>query len=359
MSPKISNFSAGPSKLPQDVLLQVQTELLNFQNSGISVLEMSHRSPTFLAIVERAKETVQQLLNIPPNYKVLFMAGGGTGQFSAVPLNLIQKTGKAIYLTTGTWSSKAVAEARKYGEIQEIKSDSNLSSETKLDLDEDASYFYYCANETVHGVELPFVPETNGIPLVVDMSSNILTRNFDITKFAVVFAGAQKNIGPAGVTLVIIREDMLENALPVCPTILNYSIMAKDNSLHNTPPCFSLYVMGLVFEWIKQQGGVDAMEKRSTTKSQLIYEVIDHSNGFYSCPVPVQIRSRVNVPFRIKNDEELEKQFLKEAEQRGMIQLKGHRSVGGIRASLYNAVTVDEVVILAEFMKEFMSKSQS
>jgi len=356
---KVINFSAGPSKLPEDVMLQVQKELLNYGDSGISVLEMSHRSPKFTAIVEHAKETVRQLLNIPDNYKILFMAGGGTGQFAALPLNLIQKTGKAVYLVSGTWSTKAAKEAAKYGKVQEVKLDSFLSNTTNGELDQDASYFYYCDNETVHGVELQFIPETNGIPLVADMSSNILTRNFDITKFALVFAGAQKNIGPAGVTLVIIREDMLENALLECPTVFNYSIMAKDNSLHNTPPCFSIYVTGLVFEWIKQQGGVESMEKRSAEKSQLIYDIIDHSNGFYSCPVAAHIRSRVNVPFRIKNDEELEKKFLKMVEEKGMIQLKGHRSVGGIRASLYNAVTVEEVVYLAEFMKEFMDKSQS
>jgi len=356
---RIINFCAGPSKLPEDVMLQVQNELLNYKGSGISVLEMSHRSPKFAAIVEHAKETVRQLLNIPDNYKVLFMAGGGTGQFAALPLNLIQKTGKAIYLTTGTWSSKAAKEATKYGKVQEVKLDSILSGTTDSELDQDASYFYYCDNETVHGVELQFIPDTKGIPLVADMSSNILTRYFDITKFALVFAGAQKNIGPAGVTLVIVRDDMLDNALPECPSVFNYSVMAKDNSLFNTPPCFSLYITGLVFEWIKQQGGVDTMEKRSAEKSRMVYDVIDHSNGFYLCSAPAHIRSRVNVTFRIRNDEELEKKFLKQAEERGMIQLKGHRSVGGIRASLYNAVNVDEVVVLAEFMKEFMVKSQS
>ncbi|KAI9559754.1 hypothetical protein GHT06_013760 [Daphnia sinensis] len=352
---KIINFSPGPSKLPEEVVAKVQEELINYQGTGISVMEMSHRSPEFMQIVTNAQKEIQQLLNIPAHYSILFMVGGGTGQFAAVPLNLMRSGGKAVYLNTGIWSSKAAKEASKYGQVVEIKPDLKTSSEIKWDLDPDVSYFYYCSNETVQGVELPCIPDTHGIPLVADMSSNILTKHFDITKFSLVFAGAQKNIGPAGITLVIIHSDLLGTPSPFCPTILNYTVMAQENSLHNTPPCFSLYVMALVFKWITQQGGVKAMEQRSASKSQMIYEVVDNSNGFYTCPVPASVRSRVTIPFRIQQgNEELEKEFVDEAKRLNMIQLKGHRSVGGIRASLYNAVTVEEVAILVDFMKDFM-----
>ncbi|XP_011305706.1 probable phosphoserine aminotransferase [Fopius arisanus] len=358
MSGRVINFGAGPAKLPQEVLKGVQEELLSFGNTKVSILELSHRSGDFAKVNQATQDLARELLHIPSNYKVLFMQGGGTGQFAAVPLNLIGKTGTADYLVTGSWSAKAAKEAAKYGKVNHVLPKTNSYTEipdrATWKLDPNASYVYYCANETVHGIEFDNIPETNGVPLVADMSSNILTRKLDISKFGVIYAGAQKNIGPSGVTLVIVREDLLGKALPVCPSVLDYTIMANDNSLYNTPPTFQIYVVGRVFGWIKQHGGVEGMERLSLIKSKLIYDVIEKSNGFYSCPVKSNSRSRMNLPFRIgKNDEELEVKFLAGAAERGMLQLKGHRSVGGIRASLYNAVSVQDAQDLADYMMEF------
>ncbi|XP_043274286.1 probable phosphoserine aminotransferase [Venturia canescens] len=358
----VINFGAGPAKLPQEVLKQVQDELLAYGNTKVSILELSHRSPEFAKVVEDAQATVRDLYNIPSNYKVLFMQGGGTGCFASVPLNLMAKTGSADYIVTGSWSAKAAKEAAKYGKVNLVlpkqSKYTDIPEPSTWNLSSDASYVYYCANETVHGIEFDFVPETNGVPLVADMSSNILTRPVDISKFAVIFAGAQKNIGPAGVTLVIIRDDMLGNAMPACPTVLDFTVMANDNSLHNTPPSFQIYVVGLVFKWIKAHGGVGGMEKLAIKKSKNIYGVMDESDGFYTCPVSPRARSRMNVPFRIgENNEELEKKFLAGAVARGMLQLKGHRSVGGIRASLYNAVTEEDAEALASYMRQFYKEN--
>ncbi|XP_018357079.1 PREDICTED: probable phosphoserine aminotransferase isoform X3 [Trachymyrmex septentrionalis] len=357
---EVINFGAGPAKLPHEVLKKVQKELLAYGNTQISILELSHRSNDFKKVIDDAQATLRDILNIPDNYKILFMQGGGTAIFAAIPLN-IMNTGTADYLVTGSWSAKAAKEAAKYGKVNMV-----LSNVTKYieiphpstwNLNANASYVYYCANETIHGIEFDFIPETNGIPLVADMSSNILTKPFEVSKFAVIFAGAQKNIGPAGVTLVIVRNDILGRAMDVCPTVLNFTIMANDNSLHNTPPVFQIYVMGLVFEWIKQNGGAEGMQNSARNKSNKIYNVIDGSKGFYVCPVKSDVRSKMNIPFRIKNgDEELEKKFLLDATARGMLQLKGHRSVGGIRASLYNAITEEEVETLANYMKWFYDK---
>ncbi|PSN37290.1 putative phosphoserine aminotransferase [Blattella germanica] len=354
------NFGAGPAKLPEEVLIEVQKELIHYGTTKISVMEMSHRSADYSKINDTAQQIVRDLLNIPDNYKILFMQGGGTGMFAAVPMNLISETGTADYIVTGSWSAKAAKEAAKYGKVNMVlpKTDSyvDIPDPSTWNLSPNASYVYYCANETVHGVEFPFIPETRGVPLVADMSSNILSRPFDVSKFGVIFAGAQKNIGPAGVTLVIVREDLLGKAATICPTVLDFTIMAKDNSLHNTPPTFTVYVMGLVFQWIKQNGGVQEMERRAIQKSQLIYDVINSSNNFYSCPVKSSVRSRMNVPFRVgglKGNDELEKEFLAGAQKLGMLQLKGHRLVGGIRASLYNAVTLDNTKALEVYMKEF------
>ncbi|XP_015124525.1 probable phosphoserine aminotransferase [Diachasma alloeum] len=358
MGGRVINFGAGPAKLPEEVLKGVQEELLSFANTKVSILELSHRSGDFAKVNQDTQDRCRELLNIPSNYKVLFMQGGGTGQFAAVPLNLISKTGVADYFITGSWSAKAAKEAAKYGKINHVlpktSSYTEIPDRAAWKFDPNASYVYYCANETVHGIEFDYVPETNGVPLVADMSSNILTRKLDISKFGVIYAGAQKNIGPSGVTLVIVREDLLGKALPICPSVLDYTVMANDNSLYNTPPTFQIYVVGRVFDWIKQHGGVEGMEKLSIIKSKLVYDVIEQSNGFYSCPVKSHSRSRMNLPFRIgKNDEELEKKFLAGAAERGMLQLKGHRSVGGIRASLYNAVSVEDAQELANYMKEF------
>ncbi|XP_067014650.2 probable phosphoserine aminotransferase [Anabrus simplex] len=360
---KVLNFGAGPAKLPEEVLLEVQKELVHYGTTQISIMEMSHRTAEYMKLNDDAQQAVRDLLNIPKNYKILFMQGGGTGLFAAVALNLISETGTADYIVTGAWSAKAAKEAAKYGKVNLVvpKTDNyvDIPDPSTWNLDPNASYVYYCANETVHGVEFPYIPDTKGIPLVSDMSSNILSREVDVSKFGVIFAGAQKNIGPPGVTLVIVREDLLGKAATICPTVLDFTIMAKDNSIHNTPPTFSIYVMSRVFEWIRRNGGLKGMEARAIEKSHLIYDIIDNSNGFYSCPVKSAARSRMNVPFRIggaQGNEALEKEFLNGAQKRGMLQLKGHRSVGGIRASLYNAVSLEDVKILAQYMTEFCNQ---
>jgi len=362
----VINFAAGPSKLPEEVLKEVQNNLINCNESGISVMEMSHRSATYEKIHNTAIQDLRDLLNIPDNYKVLFLQGGGTGQFAAAPLNLIKRTGVADYVVTGTWSSKAAKEAAQYGKVNlvvpKVAKYTTVPKQTTWNLDANASYVYYCDNETVEGVEFDFVPEIpNEVPLVCDMSSNFLSRPVDVKKYGLIFAGAQKNVGPAGTTIVIIREDLIGHELKETPSILNFSLMNKNNSLLNTPPTFGIYVMGLVLKWIKRSGGIKTMQSNAQTKFQLIYNIIDKSNGFYSCPVDKRVRSRMNVPFRIGSaagNEAMEKDFLSKAEQEGMIQLKGHRSVGGIRASLYNAVTVQEVMKLAALMEKFYENNK-
>ncbi|KAI7790656.1 phosphoserine aminotransferase [Triplophysa rosa] len=361
------NFGAGPAKLPQSVLLKAQKELLNYNGTGISILEMSHRSSDFSKIINTTENLVRELLNVPENYKVLFLQGGGSGQFSAVPLNLIglKEDRCADYLVTGTWSAKAAREAEKYGKVTVIhpKLDSynNIPDRSTWSLNPSASYVYYCCNETVDGVEFNFIPDTKEVVLVSDMSSNFLSRPVDVSKFGLIFAGAQKNVGCAGVTVVIVREDLLGRALKECPIILDYQVQAGNNSLYNTPPCFSIYIMGLVLEWIRNNGGADAMEQLNKQKAAIINDIINHSNGFYSCPVDAVYRSRMNIPFRIgkkEGDEDLEMQFLDGALALGMICLKGHRSVGGIRVSLYNAVTVEDAKTLATYMGQFLRDHQ-
>nr|XP_056704965.1 phosphoserine aminotransferase [Euleptes europaea] len=364
----VANFGAGPAKLPRAVLLEAQKELVDYKGLGISVLEMSHRTSDFSEIIRKAENLLRELLKIPDNYKVIFLQGGGSGQFSGIPLNLIglKEARIADYVVTGGWSAKAAKEAEKYAKVNLVHP--KLSTYTKIpdpstwNLNPAASYIYYCANETVHGVEFDFVPDVGKAVLVCDMSSNFLSRPVDVSKFGVIFAGAQKNIGSAGVTAVIVREDLLGFALKECPIVLDYKVQSENGSLYNTPPCFSIYIMGLVLEWIKNNGGVAAMDKLSQTKSQMIYDIIDNSSGFYVCPVDKKNRSRMNVPFRIgsiKGDEALEKKFLGEAVENNMISLKGHRSVGGIRASLYNAVTLEDVQKLSAHMKSFMERHQS
>ncbi|XP_046872809.1 phosphoserine aminotransferase [Hypomesus transpacificus] len=364
---QIINFGPGPAKLPQSVLLRAQQEFVDYNGIGISVLEMSHRSSDFTKIMTKTETLLRDLLNIPDNYKVLFLQGGGSGQFSGVPLNLIglKEDRCADYIVTGTWSSKAAKEAEKYGKVNVVHP--KLDSYTKVPdpsswtLNPSASYVYYCCNETVHGVEYNFLPDARGAVLVSDMSSNFLSRPVDVSKYGMIYAGAQKNVGCAGVTVVIVREDLLGHALNECPIILDYKVQAENNSLYNTPPCFSIYIMGLVLEWIKNNGGTAAMETLNKQKSSLIYDIINSSAGFYSCPVDVACRSRMNVPFRVggpDGNETLEAEFLNGASKRGMISLKGHRSVGGMRASLYNAVTVEDTHALANYMKEFLKDHQ-
>lgn len=361
------NFGAGPAKLPQSVMLQVEKEIRNYSGTGISILEMSHRSSDFLKVINKTESLLRELLNVPTNYKVIFLQGGGSGQFSAVPLNLIglKEDRCADYLVTGVWSAKAAKEAEKYGKVNVVHP--KLDSYTKIPepsswtLNPSASYVYYCWNETVHGVEYNFVPETNDVVLVCDMSSNFLSRPVDVSKFGLLFAGAQKNAGCAGVTVVIVREDLLGHTLKECPIVLDYKVQAEMNSMYNTPPCFSIYIMGLVLEWVKNNGGIAAMDKLSQQKSSKIYNIINSSNNFYVCPVEASSRSRMNVPFRLGKrggDDALEKEFLDGASKRGMISLKGHRAVGGIRVSLYNAVTLEETEILADYMNEFLKEHQ-
>ncbi|KAF4074565.1 hypothetical protein AMELA_G00240830 [Ameiurus melas] len=365
---KVLNFGAGPAKLPQAVLIQAQRELLDYNGLGISVLEMSHRTSDFSKIINTAETLLRELLNVPDNYKVLFLQGGGTGQFSAVALNLIglKEDRCADYIVTGTWSAKAAKEAEKYGKVNvvhpKVGNYTGIPDSSSWSLNPSASYVYYCCNETVHGIEFNFIPDTKGVVLVCDMSSNFLSRPVDVSKFGLIFAGAQKNVGSAGVTIVIVREDLLGKALKECPLVFDFKVQAENNSLHNTPPCYSIYIVKLVLEWIKNNGGADAMDKLSKQKSSLIYDIINSSNGFYSCPIDVGCRSCMNVPFRIGNsegDEALEKQFLEGASKLRMISLKGHRSVGGIRASLYNAVTLEDAQALAAYMKEFLNKHQT
>ncbi|CAG9766828.1 unnamed protein product [Ceutorhynchus assimilis] len=359
------NFGAGPAKLPREVLVEVQGELLSYQNSGMSLIEMSHRSKEYGQINKSAQDLVRELLKVPDNYKILFIQGGGMGGFAAVAMNFLNRTGTADYAVTGTWSNKAAKEAEKYGTVNLVfpKADKpgSIPDQSTWNLNPNASYFYYCDNETVDGVEFPYIPETNGVPIVVDMSSNIMTRKVDVSKFGCIFGGAQKNIGPSGVVVVIVREDLLGNAMKICPSVFNFTQVHKENSVLNTPATFSVYVMEKVLQWIKKNGGVDNMEVQSSRKSGLLYEAMKASNNFYSSPIDKNCQSRINIPFRVggpQGNEELEEKFLVEAEKRFMYQLKGHRSVGGIRASLYNAITYEDVALLVKFMKEFQAQNQ-
>ncbi|XP_055352440.1 phosphoserine aminotransferase-like [Paramacrobiotus metropolitanus] len=363
---KIINFSPGPAKIPEEVLEIAQKELVDFQGHGLSVMEMSHRSKEFESIIFGAEKTVRELLDVPANYKVLFMQGGGAGQFSAVPLNLM-RTGTADYLVSGSWSQAAAKEAKKYGTVHLVaptpEKFGSVPDESEWKFSDNSSYFYHCGNETVHGVELPttFTSVPGHLPIVADISSSLMSRKFDVSKYGMVFGGAQKNVGCAGVVLGIIREDLFGHARKECPSVLDYKLLDAHTSLYNTPPCFNVYVMGLVLNWIKKHGGLDAMDEMSQRKSSLIYSVIDKSNGFYYNPVDKRYRSRMNVPFRVggvNGDEELEKRFLQEAGKLHMVQLKGHRSVGGMRASLYNAVTVEETQVLADFMQDFYDRNR-
>ncbi|XP_018565311.1 probable phosphoserine aminotransferase [Anoplophora glabripennis] len=358
------NFGAGPAKLPREVLEQVQSEFLSYKKMGMSIIEMSHRSKEYMDINKNAQQAVRALLKVPDNYNILFMQGGGCGTFAAVALNLINRTGTADYAVTGTWSGKAAKEATKYGKVNLLfpKADKpgSIPDQRTWNYDPKASYVYYCDNETVDGVEFPYVPNTNGVPIVCDMSSSIMTKKVDVSKFGVIFGGAQKNIGPSGVVVVIIREDLLGNPMTVCPSVFDFTHINKENSIHNTPSTFSVYVMEKVLQWIIEKGGVEAMEKQSDEKSKLLYETMANSKSYYCCPIDANVRSRINIPFRVggkMGNEALEAKFLEEAEKLNMFQLKGHRSVGGIRASLYNAVSLDDVTLLVKFMMEFQKQN--
>lgn len=359
------NFSAGPATLPTAVLEKAQSEMLNWQDKGISVMEMSHRSADYISVAEKAEQDLRELMDIPANYKVLFLQGGASMQFSAIPLNLMQ--GQADYLDTGAWSSKAIKEAKRYeslglGKVNVVASsqDSNYTNVPDIaewNLTDNASYFHYCANETVHGVQIFNPPSLDtDVPLVVDMSSCILSEQIDVSKFGMIYAGAQKNIGPAGFVIVIIREDLLGKAHDWCPYLLDYQTQASAGSMSNTPATYSWYLSGLVFEWLKKQGGLENIAKINHQKAQLLYETIDNSD-FYTNLVDKEYRSIMNVPFFLdgKTDlsDPLNQEFLKMSEEAGLLFLKGHRMVGGMRASIYNAVELDWVEQLVSFLVDF------
>ena len=356
------NFSAGPATIPTAVLSRAQEELLDWQGRGVSVMEISHRSKEYIAITEKAEAKLRSLMDIPDNYKVLFLQGGASLQFSAIPLNLL-KDGRADYLTTGTWSEKAVKEAQRYaklglGEVNQVATgkDSNFTdvpAESEWNISKDAAYFHYCANETIHGLQV-FEPPKVDVPIIVDMSSCILSQPVDVSKFGMIYAGAQKNIGPAGLVIVIIREDLLGNASEWCPLLMNYKHQVEKESMSNTPATYSWYLAGLVFDWLEEQGGVAAIGKINQQKADLLYKMIDDSS-FYSNPVAPKYRSIMNVPFTLANSD-LDKVFLEESEAAGLLHLKGHRDVGGMRASIYNAVSLDWVQQLVDFMIAFEKK---
>jgi phosphoserine aminotransferase len=353
------NFCAGPAALPEAVLAQARDEMLDWKGRGLSVMEMSHRSDEMVAIASAAEQDLRDLLHIPANYKVLFLQGGASLQFSAIPLNLLPAGGSADYLNTGQWSKKAIEEAQRYGKVNVVASakDSNFSTIPAFDswkLDKNAAYFHYTPNETIGGVEFHWVPDTAGVPLVADMSSTILSRPVDVSKFGVIYAGAQKNIGPAGLTIVIVREDLLGKARDTTPTMLDWKVAADNDSMYNTPPTYAWYLAGLVFKWLKAQGGVEGMAAINERKAKKLYGYIDGS-GFYRNPVELQSRSWMNVPF-VLPDDKLDKPFLAGAEEAGLLNLKGHRSVGGMRASIYNAVGEDAVDALIAYMQAFAAQ---
>jgi phosphoserine aminotransferase len=353
------NFCAGPASLPESVLQIARDDMLDWHGKGLSLMEMSHRSPEVVGVAEHAERTLRNLLGISDDYAVLFLQGGASTQFSAVPLNLLGDKGRADYVNTGEWSKKAIAEGQRYGEVNVVASakDTNFTTippQQSWQLGADPAYLHYIGNETIGGVEFFWTPQVN-VPLVVDMSSTILSRPINVADYGVIYAGAQKNIGPAGLTLVIVRRDLLGRAHPLCPAMLNWKIAADNDSMYNTPPTFALYLAALVFDWLVEQGGLPAMEELNRRKAQKLYAAIDGS-AFYSNPVELASRSLMNVPFILANAD-LDKQFLQESEAAGLLNLKGHRSVGGMRASIYNAVSEAAVDALIAFMQDFEQRN--
>jgi phosphoserine aminotransferase len=353
---QIYNFSAGPAVLPKEVLAQARDEMMDWHDSGMSIMEMSHRGKEFLGIAAEMEADLRELMAIPANYKVLFLQGGAHSQFSMVPMNLLRGKKSADYVNTGIWSQKAIAEAARYCQVNIAASseDRNFTYAPTLDqwqLNKDAAYVHYTSNETIGGVELFWTPETGTVPLVVDMSSHILSRPMDVSKFGIIYAGAQKNIGPAGLTIVIVREDLIGQTIAGTPTMFDYKTHADNDSMYNTPPTYAMYIAGLVFKWLKAKGGLAAMEKTNILKAGLLYEYLDNTDFYYS-PIARENRSRMNVPFRIK-DASLDTVFLDKAKHHGLLQLKGHKLVGGMRASIYNAMPVEGVNALIDFMKDF------
>lgn len=354
---RVFNFSAGPAMMPQEVLERTQAELLDWQHTGMSVTEVSHRSKEFVACAARTEELLRQIMGIPENYKVLFIQGGGFGQFAAVPLNLTKPGDVVDFVLTGQWGIKATQEAKKFGVEVKVVADEKASGYTTVPAQSSilptpgAAYLHYTPNETIGGVEFGFIPETGELPLVADLSSTILSRPIDVSRFGVIYAGTQKNMGPAGMAVVIVRDDLLDRARPDTPSIWNYQKMAEADSMVNTPPTFSIYLLGKILEWIIEQGGLEGMAQRNRTKAQTLYSFLDASD-FYSNPVASDARSWMNIPF-LTPTPDLNKQFVAEATAAGLTNLAGHRSVGGMRASIYNAMPQAGVEALIEFMKEF------
>ncbi|UOA06906.1 3-phosphoserine/phosphohydroxythreonine transaminase [Methylobacter sp. S3L5C] len=353
---RVYNFSAGPSIFPESVLQQAQQELLEWRDSGMSVMEMSHRGKHFSLIAEELESDLRSLMAVPENYKVLFLQGGASAQFSLIPQNILNGKAKACYLNTGAWSEKAIKDAKNYCDVivsassEDTRFTSIPDASTWL-LDEQAAYLHYTSNETIHGVEFQNTPNAHGLPLVSDMSSNILSRKVDVSQYGLIYAGTQKNMGPAGVTVVIIRDDLIGHADKTTPSVFDYAEQAKNQSMLNTPATYNWYLVGLVLKWVKAQGGVEAIEQLNIAKAVKLYQAIDQS-VLYSNPVDVSCRSRMNVPF-ILADESLDKAFIVSAEANGLFELKGHRSVGGMRASIYNAMPESGVLALIDFMAEF------
>lgn len=353
------NFGAGPATLPQAVLEQAQNELLDWQGTGISVMELGHRTTDFAdKVLHPAINNLRELMNIPDNYKILFITGGASTQFSMVPLNLLNDKTQADYLYTGIWSQKAIVEGKRYCDVNialsaETNGFTSIPSPAQLQLNARAAYIHYTPNETINGLEFHWVPDTGNVPLVADMSSNILSRPIDVSRYGVIYAGAQKNIGPAGLTIAIVRDDLIGHAISYTPTLFNYKTYADNTSLYNTPATFAIYMAGLVFAWLRTQGGLSAIAEINQRKANKLYQLIDNSNGFYRNQVDKNCRSRMNVVFNLPDDN-LQQLFLKESAAMGLLYLKGHKSVGGIRASIYNAMPEKGVDALVEFMKEFM-----
>lgn len=353
---RVHNFSAGPAMLPQEVLQRAADEMLDWQGSGMSVMEMSHRGPEFIGIYEQAVADLRELLAIPADYRVIFLQGGGLGENAIVPMNMLRGKSEIDFVVTGTWSEKSAQEAAKFAQVN-IAATAKSSGFTTIPdpstwkLSKEAAYLHICQNETIDGVEFQGAPDIGGQLLISDVSSMILSRPMDVSKYGLIFGGAQKNIGPAGLTIVIVREDLLGHALPYTPDVFNYSVQGMADSMYNTPPTYAIYIAGLVFEWLKKRGGLAAMEAQNKAKAELLYAALDASS-FYATKVQKAFRSRMNVPFFLP-DEKLYAPFLKGADERGLLQLKGHRSVGGLRASIYNAMPMAGVQALVSYLAEF------
>ncbi|KAL0204777.1 hypothetical protein P9112_000084 [Eukaryota sp. TZLM1-RC] len=363
---RVYNFSAGPSMLPLEVLEEAHRNFLNHEGTGMSVMEMSHRSKSYMKIIDEARENMRELLNVPDNYEILFLQGGASQMFATIPLNLLGEKKKAVYALTGEWSKKAIAEAKRYCDVEVVLDTTadkftHVPPQSELNVDPEAAYFHFCSNETIHGVAFDYVPEVPAnVPIVCDMSSNILQGPIDVSKYGIIYGGAQKNCSMAGLTFAIVRKDLIGNAHPLCPDMMNLATQAKAASMKNTPPTYAIYLAGLVFKWLKKIGGLEAMYERNKMKADMIYNVIDGSD-FFHAPVQKSFRSLMNIPFRVGpngGDADLEKKFIAEAQEVGLVTLAGHRSIGGCRASIYNGMPVEGCQALADFMKRFEQENK-